>query len=146
MANPDNPKKKKKSGAWGLAVIILIWLINTIDFDAVSRFFRRLRWTFRTGSFGPDDGAAVAAIVAVVVLVVVITAVAAAAKRAKARRFDGVRAQRGGTAEHHSHDRLQGYAGNESAAEHWKKQLDGFLAAGIIDRSEYRTLLERRMK
>ncbi len=54
----------------------------------------------------------------------------------------------GGTkAQLHSHDRLQ----NDNSAElceddgstHWKKQLDGFLASGIIDRSEYNTLLKR---
>ena len=36
--------------------------------------------------------------------------------------------------------------GAEDAQEHWKKQLDGFLEAGIIDRSEYRVLQERRRR
>ena len=89
---------------------------------------------------------AVTAAAVVVALVVLIVAVVAIAKRAKEKRFDGVRAKGGGTAAAHSHDRLQGYAGNESGFEHWKKQLDGFLEAGIIDRSEYRALIERRRR
>lgn len=47
----------------------------------------------------------------------------------------------------HSHDRLQtGSTAQECDDDsllHWKKQLDGFLQAGIIDRSEYNTLLAR---
>ena len=48
-------------------------------------------------------------------------------------------------AQQHSHDRIQGYtAADENEFLHWKKQLDGFLAAGLIDRKEYNALLERR--
>ena len=156
MAGPNNlnpnqnrqqPKKKKNSGgAWGLIVLAVIWIINRIDFDDLGRVFSRLRRSFRTGNFNLNDRAFVTAAAVVVALVVLIVAVVAIAKRAKEKRFDGVRAKSGGTAAAHSHDRLQGYAGNESGFEHWKKQLDGFLEAGIIDRSEYRALIERRRR
>ncbi len=44
----------------------------------------------------------------------------------------------------HSHDRLTGYNNDCSQEEHWKKQLDGFLASGIITKSEYKELLKQR--
>ena len=47
----------------------------------------------------------------------------------------------------HSHDRLQSnntaQVCDEDEYTHWKKQLDDFLAAGIIERSEYNALLKR---
>lgn len=50
----------------------------------------------------------------------------------------------------HSHDRLaQGNTAQNCEDDellHWKKQLDSFLESGVIDRSEYRTLLERYKK
>ena len=44
----------------------------------------------------------------------------------------------------HNHDRLSGEVHRETPDEHWKKQLDGFLAAGLIDKAEYRVLYEKR--
>ena len=46
----------------------------------------------------------------------------------------------------HSHDRLDKTAlgDNCSVDEHWKNQLEGFVKAGIIDRSEYQVLLRRQ--
>ena len=147
MAEPNNRGKKKSSGgAWGLIILAVIWGINRIDSEKLSRLFRRLRWSFRTGKFDMNDKAVVGTVAAVVVLVVLIAALSSAVKKMKEKRFEGVKARRGGTAAAHSHDRIQGYAGNESAGEHWKKQLAGFLAAGISDRSEYRVRLERRLK
>ena len=140
--NRQKPKKKNGSGLWGLVILVLIWLFNRINAGDLSHFFMRLRWALRTGDFRLDDGAIVAITVAVVLVVLIVTLSRVKKVRAE-KRFDGVRARSGGTAAAHSHDRLQGYAGNESSAEHWKKQLDGFLAAGIIDRSEYRVLMER---
>ena len=47
--------------------------------------------------------------------------------------------------EEHSHDRAAGYEDFSCTPdEHWKKQLDGFLANGIIDRAEYRFLMKKR--
>ena len=152
MAIPNDPnqrrqqtKKKKGSGLWGLLVLGLIWLFNSVNTGDIRRFFSRLGWRLRTGNFRLDDGAIVA-ITVVVVLVVLIVTLSRVKKVRAEKRFDGIRARGGGTAAAHSHDQLQGYRGNESAGEHWKKQLDGFLAAGIIDRSEYRVLLERRRR
>lgn len=140
--NTQKPKKKSSGGFVGLIVLLVVWALNRVDF---SRLFARLRWMLQTGRF-PENSETLGAVAAGAVLLIVLIAVLArAVKSAKARRFDGVpSARRGGTAAHHSHDRLQGYSGDENSVEHWKKQLDGFLAAGIIDRSEYRTLLERR--
>ena len=46
----------------------------------------------------------------------------------------------------HSHDRLNKTAVGDdcSVDEHWKNQLEGFVKAGIIDRSEYQVLLRRQ--
>ncbi len=143
--NRQKPKKKNGSGLWGLVILVLIWLFNRINAGDLSRFFMRLRWALRTGDFRMD-GAPVIAIAAIVLIIVLAVTLTRIKKVRAEKRFDGVRARSGGTAAAHSHDRLQGYAGNESSAEHWKKQLDGFLAAGIIDRSEYRVLMERRRR
>ena len=45
----------------------------------------------------------------------------------------------------HTHDRLDFdcYKGGESQYEHYKKQLDSFMKAGLIERSEYNILLRR---
>ena len=45
----------------------------------------------------------------------------------------------------HTHDRIEtvSYNVNETEAEHYKKQLDGFLKAGIIEREEYNILIKR---
>ena len=45
----------------------------------------------------------------------------------------------------HTHDRTDriSYNVNETEFEHYKKQLDGFLKAGIIEKEEYHTLLNR---
>ena len=42
----------------------------------------------------------------------------------------------------HTHDRLDYdcFNPNESEAEHYKRQLDGFLQAGIIEKAEYKEL------
>ena len=130
MANLNNqnqsqtPRKKKKGGIGWLIFLLIIWAVNRLDAEKVQRFFSRLQ-------------------LLVIVLAVTISRVK---KVRAARRFDGVKAKGGGTAAAHSHDRLQGYRGDEDKTEHWKKQLDGFLEAGIIDRAEYRTLLERRRR
>jgi hypothetical protein len=139
------PQKKKSGGIWGLIFLAVIWAINRIDIDDAERFFRRLGRGAGAGRLSLDGGviAAAAAIILAIVLGVTLSRVK---KVRAAKRFDGIRARGGGTAASHSHDRLQGYRGDEDKTEHWKKQLDGFLAAGIIDRSEYRVLLERRRR
>ncbi len=151
--NYQQKKKKKGGGWWGLAFLLIIWAVNNLDSDKVRRFFSRLQWQFRTGRV--DMRALTAAVAVVIALVALVVIVSAVAKSAKNKRFDGIKRPRGASASvspmsgqsvQHSHDRLQGYRGDESGLEHWKKQLDGFLEAGIIDRSEYRVLLERRRR
>ena len=152
QSNQNQKKKKKGSGLWGLAVLAIIWIFNRLDSADVSRLFARLRWMINTGRI--DSTALVASLSVVIGLVVVIVVISAATKAAKDKRFDGIRSHRSsaavspmsGQSVQHSHDRLQGYRGEESGMDHWKKQLDGFLEAGIIDRSEYRVLLERRRR
>ena len=151
--NRQQQKKKKSGGAWGLLVLLVIWAVNNLDGEKVRRFFRQLQGAFRTGSI--NGRAAVAAIAVVVGLFLVIAVGSAVVKSAKDKRFDGIKKHRGSAASvspmsaqgvQHSHDRLSGYRGEESGYDHWKKQLDGFLEAGIIDRSEYKVLLERRRR
>ena len=148
MANENNQtrKKKKGGGGWGLLVLVALWMINGLGKSGnVKRFFERLRWSLRTGDFSMNGGAI--AVIAGVLLIILLSVVIVRLKKLRsAKRFDGIKARGGGTAAAHSHDRLQGYHGEESGADHWKKQLDGFLEAGIIDRSEYRVLLERRRR
>lgn len=144
-----NNKKQKKSNPLGLVVGIIIVISYLSGSEGLRKLFARIRWMIQTGRFGSgrfgSDPRIWLIVLAGVVLSVAIALVARAAQKAAERKGVGT-ARGGGTAELHSHDRLQGYAGNEKSDEHWKKQLDGFLAAGIIDRSEYRTLLERRRR
>lgn len=64
------------------------------------------------------------------------TAAAAPAMRAKPETRSSA---------YHNHDSIAaGGRVAESEQEHWKRQLDGFIQAGLIDREEYRMLLERR--
>ena len=142
--NKQQKPKKKGSGLWAILFFVVIWLINTVDFDDLAYRLSRL---FRGGSLSMDDMVIVVGIVAVLAFVLLIVTITRAKKVREAKRFDGIRSFGGGTAKAHSHDRVTGYSvGAENPQEHWKKQLDGFLAAGIIDRSEYRVLLERRLR
>ena len=140
--NKQQKPKKKGSGLWAFVILALIAFFNTADFDELSYRISRF---FRTGRLSPDSAVFVIAAAVILAVVLLLVTLARAKKVREAKRFDGIRSFGGGTAKAHSHDQVTGYKlGAESGEEHWKKQLDGFLAAGIIDRSEYRTLLERR--
>ena len=142
--NKQQKPKKKGSGLWVAVFFLVVWLINTVDFDDLAYRLSRL---FRGEGFSLDDMQIVVGIVAVLAVVLVAVTLTRLAKVRAKKRFDGIRSFRGGTAQAHSHDQVTGYRlGAEDAQEHWKKQLDGFLEAGIIDRSEYRVLLERRRR
>ena len=142
--NKQQKPRKKGSGLWVAVFFLVVWLINTVDFDDLAYRLSRL---FRGGELSLDDMQIVVGIVAVLAVVLVAVTLTRLSKVRAQKRFDGIRSFRGGTAQAHSHDRITGYqVGAENAQEHWKKQLDGFLAAGIIDRSEYRVLLERRRR
>ena len=153
--NTQQTRKKRKGGAWGFVILLVIWLINRLDTDKIQRFFSRLQWSIRTGRLDVNGRAAIMALGAVCSLLAIVICVSVLAKKAREKRFDGVRTRRSASASvspmsgqsvQHSHDRLSGYHGEESGMDHWKKQLDGFLEAGIIDRSEYKALLERRRR
>ncbi len=142
--NKQQKPKKKGSGLWAFVILALIAFFNTADFDELSYRISRF---FRTGRLSPDSAVFVIAAAVILAVVLLLVTLARAKKVREAKRFDGIRSFGGGTAKAHSHDQVTGYKlGAESGEEHWKKQLDGFLAAGIIDRSEYRTLLERRRR
>ena len=140
--NKQQKPKKKGSGLWAFVILALIAFFNMADFEELSYRISRF---FRTGRLSPDSAVFVIAAAVILAVVLLLVTLARAKKVREAKRFDGIRSFGGGTAKAHSHDQVTGYKlGAESGEEHWKKQLDGFLAAGIIDRSEYRTLLERR--
>ena len=142
--NKQQKPKKKGSGLWAFVILALIAFFNTADFDELSYRISRF---FRTGRISPDSAVFVIAAAVILAVVLLLVTLARAKKVREAKRFDNIRSFGGGTAKAHSHDQVTGYKlGAESGEEHWKKQLDGFLAAGIIDRSEYRTLLERRRR
>lgn len=142
--NKQQKPKKKGSGLWAFVILALIASFNTADFDELSYRISRF---FRTGRLSPDSAVFVITAAVILAVVLLLVTLARAKKVREAKRFDGIRSFGGGTAKAHSHDQVTGYKlGAESGEEHWKKQLDGFLAAGIIDRSEYRTLLERRRR
>ena len=137
MNNSKNRKKKNGGGLWVLIALAVLFfnLLGEADSGDLSYALWRLRHA---------DPTVVIAIVTVVIAVV-IAVVALAAKKARAAADKPVsRAAQPRPATQHSHDRLQGYTGSEDGYEHWKKQLDSFLAAGLIDRKEYNALLERR--
>lgn len=136
--NQKKPKKKNSSGLLWLVILLLIWIFNRVDFTMLSY---RLQRMLRLGNFSLAR-IALLAILAVVVLAALGLIVG---KKAAGTRGDGVTPMRRASSTEHSHDRLTGptdSVGDE--AEHWRRQLDSFLEAGLIDRAEYRALLERR--
>ena len=141
MNNQNRNKKKKGGGLWAVIAAVII-VFNMLEGEMDGRGWEYLLWRLR------HNPTAIAAI-ATVVIVAVIVAVSVAITKAKGVEDKPMSrgtaaARRGGTSAHHSHDRIQGYVGAENEYEHWKKQLDSFLAAGLIDRKEYNALLERR--
>lgn len=126
MNTPNVNRKKKKNSGGGLVVLgiyIAYLLLSRVNWHSIGRSFR-----------GGDRAVLFGALALVLLAVIVIKL----RKKAAERKNDSPAAAA------HTHDRLQGYtAGACSAEEHWRKQLDSFLAAGIIDRAEYRVLLER---
>ena len=137
--NQKKPKKNNSSGLLWLVILLLIWIFNRVDF---SMLCYRLQRMLRTA----DISLARIALLAILVIVILATLGLIVGKRAAGRRGDGVTpSRRRAGATEHSHDRLTGPTDSVGdAAEHWKRQLDSFLEAGLIDRAEYRALLERR--
>ena len=141
MNNKDN-KKKSNPGA-GIAVVV--FLIAFLSRMSSTEGLGRAIYEWGDRFFG--SGSVIGILVAVVVSAVFIIAAIKAAVRSAKRENNTFAAEttRKTSAPLHSHDRLSGYTdGSCGDEEHWRKQLDGFLAAGIIDRSEYKVLLEKR--
>lgn len=121
----DTKKKKKKSGGFAALVILVIAVVNNLV-EAIDN--REL------------ENAGIAVLIGIALLTTVIVLIKILKGRAT-ETSTGYRSQ-----PEHSHDRLhpaKSSAVCDDDMTHWKKQLDGFLAAGIIERSEYKTLLER---
>lgn len=118
-------KKEKKKGSW-LSVFIIIMVAAAVASE-------------------DSEVLKVSIILAIVVAVVgfMVFAVAGAAKKGSGNidTFSGTKNKNV-----HSHDRLT-VSSSElmecNGLDHYKKQLDGFLSAGIIDRSEYNVLLQK---
>lgn len=117
--NNTNKKNRRKSGAGiiALLVIILIEIASEMDEDIVF-----------------------IAVIGVVALAVFFIIVKALSKKMKSKASGSVTAL--GEHTHNSLDK-ENCKGNESARDHYVKQLDSFLDAGIIDKNEYRTMLAR---
>lgn len=140
--NKKDSKKKSNNGAGIISVIVFIVIVvRAFGIDELRRVFSML------GQGLADDGNLAGIIVVGAVSIVILFAALKAAVRAMTREKKAFTAEttRKTSATLHSHDRLSGYTdGSCGDEEHWRKQLDGFLAAGIIDRSEYKVLLEKR--
>ena len=140
--NKKDSKKKSNNGAGIISVIVFIVIVvRVFGIDELRRVFFMLRQGLA------DDGNLAGIIAVGAVSIVILFAALKAAVRAMTREKKTFTAEttRKTSAPLHSHDRLSGYTdGSCGDEEHWRKQLDGFLAAGIIDRSEYKILLEKR--
>ena len=120
-------KKDKKKGSGGVAALIWVlivavgFLVNSQSFHSFGFTVRRMMRTM------PEILPLLAGLL--VFLFILIFVIKAASSRKK----------------EHTHDRTDtvSFDGNETEFEHYKKQLDGFLHAGIIEKEEYRLLLRR---
>ena len=119
MSTAPNSRKNKKGTIWiWIALLILILCsLEDVSEEAVITF----------------------ANIGVILLVVFLLGLPRKNRPASAKTEHASRAAE------HSHDRIEhaekySYCTGE---EHWRRQLDGFLKAGIIDRKEYRVLWER---
>lgn len=114
-----NKKEKKKPTAliW-IAVIIFIYLISEVEY------------------FDSD------AIIGIVVLIIAAAVIFAVIRSI----ITAARTSKGETVTH-SHDRLSNnntiFVESIDGFEHYKRQLDGFLEAGIIDKNEYKVLFRK---
>ena len=116
-----NQKKKKGSG-FGILIWLLVLLVGYLaNNEDVWPMIRRYRSTL---------------IPALIVLAVILLTVWIISRISSSIKERG---------REHTHDRIDtiSYDVNESEEEHYRKQLNGFLKAGIIEKEEYRLLLQR---
>lgn len=120
-------KKKSKGG-------VIFWVVAAIIF-----FFPTIMEAVQYA----DEEMLIGIVAAV--CIVVFCLVFAAAKRKKSAGGSAPQKTTPRRSEQHTHDRIdtEHYSSTESPYQHYKTQLDGFLKAGIIEKSEYRVLLNR---
>lgn len=110
-------KKKKKSGWIWIAIIIVFSILSEVGEEYDSDF-----WFV---------------IIGIAIVVFVIFAVSYALVKATNKKNASVK---------HSHDRLSQNTNLVESIddfEHYRRQLDGFLEAGIIDKNEYKVLFKK---
>ena len=96
-----------------------------------------------------EDSDAAAAVIFFVIIIAVFAVLAAGKLSKKKKGSSAVQQERVNfrslsTDFNHSHDRLEvGTSRCKDGYEHWINQLNTFLAAGIIDKAEYRALLQK---
>ena len=114
-------KSNKKGSGWAFLIWVLIVVIGVLVNDQRAGSYVRYYLRYLPGI--------VPLLIALLFIVFVIVLVVKTASRKK----------------EHTHDRTDrvSYDVNETEFEHYKKQLDGFLRAGIIEKEEYRLLLRR---
>ena len=119
--NSQNANQKKKKGNPIVLALVLAYVVITAA----------------VGELGTDI---LAVIIGPVIVAVIIAAVVISKKKGS------------GSAQVHSHDRIEKSKdavykpSNCKGIEHWVTQLDGFLAAGIIEKDEYKVLLNSYRK
>lgn len=115
--------KKKNKGSSGIIVAVAVYFIVAMINGAM------------------ESSAGAALIIFAIIIAIIVGVVVLVVKVAKAST--------GQSRIEHSHDRLTPNtlkAEDANSFEHYKRQLDSFLTAGIIDKSEYRTLYEKYRK
>ena len=135
MENLMKKKKTSTGGFWTLLIILLAYLTyqNGSRIISIFHYFATMgpEETLRVLQIRPERFAVL--LYPLCLLLLLIVSVIRSARRGKAVK------------EVHTHDRTDtvSYKVNETEAEHYKKQLDGFLKAGIIEKEEYNLLLNR---
>lgn len=131
----NKDKKKKNPSIKGILLIGLVMIVSSL-----AEFLENARLA----------GVAGVAVFVIVFAVILILAVKEAKKKKGSSRpgVSSIRKDLSFSEKLHSHDRLDSNRIVRCADgyQHWINQLDGFLDAGLIDRSEYRALIEKHPK
>ncbi len=132
-----NKNNKKKTSLAGIILIVVIFLRfimnNGYSYEAVTALL----------------GFALVLVPIAIPIVLLILAKKKKAEQPGSSPYRGYSASKKQTSGNHSHDRLSQNnlaAEHRDGIEHYKRQLDDFLAAGIIDRDEYKLMLNKYRK
>ena len=134
----ENHMKKKNPSTvrfWTLITILMAYLTfeNRLQIASIFRYFISMgpEETLRVLQIRPERF--IVLLYPLCLLIIFIISLVRITHRTKAVK------------EVHTHDRTDtiSYHVNETEAEHYKKQLDGFLKAGIIEKEEYNLLMKR---